>query len=256
MRRFLLLIAGMAVFPSRLAAGEPVDYLRDIKPVLKERCFACHGSLKQPANLRLDAAALIRKGGRHGPAIKPGDAAGSLLIERITDADDSTRMPPQGKPLTEKQIALLKAWIVEGAPAPSGEKPEEDPRRHWAFRKPVRPSLPEATGHAGSRNPVDAFLTAERARQGVRVNPPADRAALLRRVYLDLIGLPPTREQLHAFLADGAPNAYERVVDRLLSSPQYGERWGRHWMDVWRYSDWYGRRSVPDVMNSYPQIWR
>jgi hypothetical protein len=252
MRRFLLLLAGMAVLPTRLAAGEQVDYLRDIKPVLKERCFACHGSLKQRAKLRLDAAGLIRKGGRHGPAIKPGDAEGSLLVERITDADESTRMPPQGKPLTDKQIALLKAWITEGAPAPSGEKPEEDPRRHWAFQKPVRPSLPAATG----RNPLDAFLNAERARQSVRMNPPTDRATLLRRVYLDLIGLPPTRQQIHAFLADSAPNAYEKVVDRLLSSPQYGERWGRHWMDVWRYSDWYGRRSVPDVMNSYPQIWR
>ncbi len=113
MRRFLLLLAGVAVLPSRLGAGEPVDYLRDIKPVLKERCFACHGSLKQRAKLRLDAAALIREGGRHGPAVKPGDA-GSLLVERITDPEESTRMPPQGKPLTEKQIALLKAWITAG----------------------------------------------------------------------------------------------------------------------------------------------
>jgi hypothetical protein len=255
MRRFLLLLAGVAVFPTRLAAGEQVDYLRDIKPVLKQRCFACHGGLKQRAKLRLDTAALIRKGGRHGPAIKLGDAEGSLLIERITDEEETTRMPPQGKPLTAKQIALLKAWIQAGAPAPSEEKSEEDPRRHWAFQKPVRPPLPDAPARAG-RNPVDAFLAAEQARRGVRPSSPADRATLLRRVYLDLIGLPPTREQLHAFLADSASDAYEKVVDRLLASPQYGERWGRHWMDVWRYSDWYGRRSVPDVMNSYPQIWR
>src|SRR5262249_34284214 len=145
-----------------------------IKPVLKERCFACHGSLKQRAKLRLDAATLIRKGGRHGPAIKPGDAEGSLLIERIADAEEATRMPPQGKPLTDKQIALLKTWNQEGAPAPAGEKPEEDPRSHWAFQKIVRSSLPAAPDHSGSRNPVDVFLAAERARQGVHASPLAD----------------------------------------------------------------------------------
>ncbi len=255
MRRFLFLL-GWAVLPAPLAAGESVDYLRDVKPVLKGRCFACHGTLKQQAKLRLDAAALIRKGGRHGPAVKPGDAAGSLLIERITDPEESTRMPPQGKPLTDKQIALLKAWIDQGAPNPSDDQPEEDPRRHWAFQKPVRPPVPTGADGGGSRNPVDAFLAASRTRKGVTRSPSATRAALLRRVYLDLIGLPPSREQLHAFLADPAPDAYEKVVDRLLASPQYGERWGRHWMDVWRYSDWYGRRAVPDVMNSYPRIWR
>jgi mono/diheme cytochrome c family protein len=256
MKRFLFLLVGLAALPAQLAAGEVVDYLRDIKPVLRERCFACHGSLKQQAKLRLDAAVLIRKGGRHGPAIKAGDAEGSRLVERIADADETTRMPPQGKPLTDRQIALLKTWIQQGAPAPDGEKPEEDPRHHWAFQKPVRPPLPVASAHADGRNPIDAFLAAERTRRGVHSVPRADRATLLRRVYLDLIGLPPTREQLHSFLADSAPNAYEKIVDRLLASPQYGERWGRHWMDVWRYSDWYGRRSVPDVMNSYPRIWR
>jgi hypothetical protein len=256
MKRFLLLFVGVAAFPARLAAGESVDYLRDVKPLLKARCFACHGSLKQQAKLRLDAAALIRTGGRHGPAVKPGDADDSLLIQKITEEDEAARMPPQGKPLSAKQIALLKAWINEGAPAPSQDKPEEDARLHWAFRNPVRPPLPTTPGLANSRNPVDAFLAAERTRREVKASSPADRATLLRRVYLDLIGLPPTREQLHAFLADKAADAYEEVVDRLLASPQYGERWARHWMDVWRYSDWYGRRSVPDVMNSYPRIWR
>jgi hypothetical protein len=256
MKRLLFLVAGVAALPTRLAAGESVDYLRDVKPVLKARCFACHGSLKQKAKLRLDAAALIRKGGRHGPALSPGAAEDSLLIQRITEEQQTARMPPQGKPLSEKQIALLKAWINKGAPVPPDEKPEEDPRLHWAFQNPVRPSLPTTPGHAEGRNPIDAILAAERKQRGVQLSPPADRATLLRRVYLDLIGLPPTREQLHTFLADAAPDAYEKIVDRLLASPQYGERWGRHWMDVWRYSDWYGRRSVPDVMNSYPRIWR
>jgi hypothetical protein len=253
MKGFLFLL-GLAVLPARLASAEGVDYLRDVKPVLQGRCLACHGGLKQQGKLRLDTAALIRRGGRHGPAIKAGDAAQSLLVERIADPEESTRMPPQGKPLTDHQIALLKAWIDKGAPAPSDEQPEDDPRRHWAFVKPVRPAVPNQI--SGARNPVDAFLAAARARKGLTVRPPAAPAIWLRRVYLDLIGLPPTREQLHAFLADTAPDAREKVVDQLLASPQYGERWGRHWMDVWRYSDWYGRRSVPDVMNSYPRIWR
>ncbi|HEY7326671.1 MAG TPA: PSD1 and planctomycete cytochrome C domain-containing protein [Gemmataceae bacterium] len=256
MRTFLLIGVGLIALPARLPAGESVDYLRDVKPVLRERCFACHGSLKQQAKLRLDTAALIRRGGRHGPAIQAGDAEVSLLIRRITEEHEPARMPPQGKPLSDKQIASLKTWIDAGAPAPSDEIAEEDPRLYWAFQKPVRPPLPSAQAQTCRCNPVDTFLAAERARRGVQASPPAERATLLRRVYLDLIGLPPTREQLQAFLADAAPDAYEKVVDLLLSSPQYGERWGRHWMDVWRYSDWYGRRSVPDVMNSYPQIWR
>jgi hypothetical protein len=255
MSRFLLLV-GLAVLSGRPASGGTVDYLRDVKPVLRGRCFACHGALKQKAKLRLDTAALVRQGGRHGPAVKPGDAAGSLLVRRITDPDEGTRMPPEGKPLTDQQIAVLKAWIDQGAPAPSDEKLEDNPRRHWAFQKPVRPTVPAERGFAGGQNPVDAFLAAHRARARVTPSPPADRPTLLRRVYLDLIGLPPSRAELHAFLADPAPDAYEKVVERLLASPQYGERWGRHWMDVWRYSDWYGRRSVPDVMNSYPRIWR
>src|SRR5689334_4202773 len=123
MRRFLPLLAGLLALPAWLAAAEPVDYLHAVKPVLQARCFACHGALKQKGKLRLDAAALIRKGGRHGPAVMPGNAADSLLVERVTDPEARTRMPPEGKPLTGKQIDLLKAWIEQGAPAPVDEKP-------------------------------------------------------------------------------------------------------------------------------------
>jgi hypothetical protein len=129
----------------------------------------------------------------------------------------------------------------------------EDWRRHWAFQRPLRPAVPPV---AGARNPIDAFLFAEHARHGLRASAPAPRHVLLRRVSLDLVGLPPTRAELHAFLADKRPEAYERLVERLLASPQHGERWARHWMDLWRYSDWYGRRAVPDVWNSAPQVWR
>jgi hypothetical protein len=267
MRTCLPVLFGLLLLPTCLPAQETADYLRDVKPLLKTRCYACHGALKQRAHLRLDSGASIRKGGRHGPAVKPGDPAGSLLIKRITAPDEDGRMPPEGKALTVEQITKLKAWIAAGARSPADERPEADPRAHWAFHKPSRPVLGTPSpriaicGLEGSRlyesnNPIDAFLAAEWAKHGLTPRPPADRATLLRRVYLDLIGLPPTRAELHAFLADDSPDAYEKVVDRLLASPYYAERWARHWMDVWRYSDWYGRRSVPDVLNSYGMIWR
>src|SRR5262249_33807257 len=148
--------------------------------------------------------------------------------------------------------ALLRAWIDQGATGPADEKPEADPKEHWAFRAPVRPPLP-AVPDARIRNPVDAFLAAEWSKRGLVPQPPADRRTLLRRVSLDLVGLPPTREEQAAFLADPSPDAYEKVVDRLLASPQYGERWGRHWMDVWRYSDWWGLGA--EVRNSQKHIW-
>jgi hypothetical protein len=245
-------LAGLCALP---AVAEPVDYGRDVKPLLRARCCACHGALKQKAKLRLDTADAIHRGGRHGPAVQPGEPAASLLIERVTETDAARRMPPEGRPLSGQEVTALRTWIVQGAKGPADEKPEVDPRSHWAFRPPVRTALP-AGGGTPSGNPIDAFLADVRRQRGLPAAPPADRATLLRRVYLDLIGLPPTRAELHAFLDDRAPDAYEKIVDRLLASPQYGERWARHWMDLWRYSDWYGRRSVPDVMNSYPQIWR
>ncbi len=240
-----------------LRAAEPVDYLRDVKPLLKQRCYACHGALKQKAKLRLDTAATMIEGGRNGPVVAPGDAARSLLIERVSDPDPAHRMPPEGKPLTPEQVAVLRAWVKQGAKAPANEQPEADQKDHWAFRPLKRPARPVlSTRYSVLSNPVDAFLAAEWEKRGLTPSPPADMATLLRRVTLDLTGLPPTREELAAFLADDSPDAYEKVVDRLLASPRYGERWARHWMDVWRYSDWYGRRAVPDVLNSYGQIWR
>jgi len=253
----LMFAAGTAV----LADEGPVDYVRDVKPILHERCYSCHGTLKQEAGLRLDTADFAIKGGDSGPAVVAKDISTSHLMDRISATDDSLRMPPEGKPLTANQISIISRWIEAGALAPADETPEEDPRRHWAFQKPVRPAVPDfqtLQNPAGSSiiNPVDAFITAKRTAAGTTPLPLADKAALLRRVYLDLIGLPPTAEQLQGFLNDTSPTAYENVVDKLLASPQHGERWGRHWMDVWRYSDWYGRRSVPDVMNSYPMVWR
>lgn len=250
---YCLLLFGL---PRQAGAEAPVDYVRDVKTLLKSRCYACHGALKQEAGLRLDSVALMLKGGDSGPAIEQANPEASLLVKRIAAQNEAERMPAEGRPLSSDEIAKVSAWIAAGATAPSDDRPEPDPRDHWAFRRPTRPAAPIVADAGRMRNPIDAFLALEHERHGLTPNPSADRATLLRRVYLDLIGLPPNRDELHAFLADASPEAYEKVVDRLLASPQYGERWGRHWMDVWRYSDWYGRRTVPDVMNSYPMIWR
>lgn len=234
-------------------AEGPVDYLRDVKPLLMQRCQTCHGALKQGGGLRLDAAELIRKGGASGPAIEPGQSADSLLIDAITGANGAQRMPLEGEPLTAAQIETLKSWIDQGGIAPD-EKIPEDPRLHWAFRVPVAVTPPQPAKSAWVRNPIDAFIAAEHEKIGLSPQPEVEKHVLLRRVYLDLIGLPPTREELHQFLADEDPGAYEKVVDRLLSSPQYGVRWGRHWMDVWRYSDWAGWGQ--QIRDSQPHIWR
>jgi hypothetical protein len=165
-------------------------------------------------------------------------------------------MPPEkeGEALTAQQIETLRSWIDQGAKAPDEPIPE-DPRKHWAFQPPRRPAVPEVRGQKSEvRNPIDAHLDTERARQGLTANPPADRATLLRRIYLDLIGLPPSRAELEAVRDDKREDWYERVVDRLLASPQYGERWGRHWMDVWRYSDPFGY--AMELRYSQQHIWR
>jgi hypothetical protein len=246
---FSALVAGLATLPLRAAE---VDYLRDVKPILSARCFPCHGAVRQRGDLRLDAASLIRKGGKHGPAIVPGKSGESPLIEAVV-GEERPRMPPEseGTALEAKDIAVLRAWIDGGAKAPDEPIPD-DPRNHWAFRPPARPVVPPVAD-AGP-NPIDAFVAAERVKQGLKPNPAADPAMLLRRVYFDLIGVPPAREELHAFLADTARDAYEKVVDRLLASPQYGERWGRHWMDVWRYSDPFGFQN--EYRYSQRHIWR
>ncbi|HJT31404.1 MAG TPA: PSD1 and planctomycete cytochrome C domain-containing protein [Pirellulales bacterium] len=239
-----------------VAAGDgQVDYLRQVKPILRQRCYACHGALKQESELRLDTGDFIRRGGAEGKIIEPGKPAASRLIERVSATDPAERMPPEGAPLLPSEIAAIAAWIASGAATPDHEKPQHDPAAHWAFRRPVRPAMPVARP-GWATNPIDAFIAARQMAEGVEPLKEADKATLLRRVTLDLIGVPPTRDELRAFLADPSDTAYERAVDRLLASPQYGERWGRHWMDVWRYSDWYGRRAVPDVMNSYPHVWR
>ncbi len=234
-----------------LAADDAaVAYLRDVKAVLKERCYACHGALAQKGGLRLDTVEAIARGGDSGALLVTADPAASLLVQRIAATDLSERMPPEGEPLTPQQIEAVKSWLAAGAPRPEKEKSEEDPRSHWAFIPPVKKAIP------AGQHPIDAFIDQELKNKSLPARPAADKAIVLRRVTIDLIGLTPTREELLAFLADASPDAYERAVDRLLADPRHGERWGRHWLDVWRYADWYGRRYVPDVWNSAPQVYR
>jgi cytochrome c553 len=235
-------------------SGPTVDYARDVRPILAARCASCHGAIRQKAGLRLDTAALMRHGGVSGAAIEPGRSDESLLIDRVTAAEASERMPPEseGTPLSPAEVATLRAWIDQGAHAPAEPTPP-DPRQHWAFQPPKRSAIPRATGAARVRNPIDAFLDAAHQARGLKAAPPVGKDLWLRRVSLDLIGLPPTRQQLHAFRGDDAPDAAEKVVDRLLGSPRYGERWARHWMDIWRYSDWYGLGQEPRY--SHPHLW-
>jgi mono/diheme cytochrome c family protein len=234
------------------AAAQPVDYAREVKHVLQERCFACHGALKQQGKLRLDSGELIHKGGKSGPIVVGRQSAASLLVQRVSDANEHTRMPPEGQPLTAAQIAALKAWIDQGAKYPADDKPEPDPRDHWAFRATVRTPVPAVPSSWG-KNPIDAFLAAEWQKHGLKPQPFADKRLLLRRVYLDLTGLPPTPNQVEVFLEDTSTDAYEKVVNQLLESPQYGERWARHFMDIWRYSDWWGLGA--EVRNSQKHMW-
>lgn len=228
-------------------------YSTKIKPILQERCYACHGALKQEADLRLDtAAAMVGNEGRI-PVVLPKQPHESELLLRLRHEDPGMRMPPEGRALSEEDIQAIVQWIQDGAIAPNDEQPQADPLRHWAFQAPQR----DATLQYGdSTHPIDRLLASSFDRPEIQPLPRADAVTLVRRVYVDLLGIPPTKSEVERFVLDDSPAAYANLIDELLGRPEYGQRWGRHWMDVWRYSDWYGRRSVPDVMNSYPQIWR
>lgn len=247
--------------------AEGVEFFeRKIRPILVEHCYACHSAEAKEVKggLRLDTRAGLLQGGDSGPAIVPGKPGTSLLLSALRY--EELEMPPQGK-LPEVVIADFAAWIARGAPAPraASEPPpattSEDriaqARSHWAFQPLRRPSLPEVHNREWPQSPIDFFILARLEVAGMAPAPPADRRTLLRRVYYDLIGLPPTWEEVQAFIHDPAPDAYERVVDRLLASPQYGERWARHWLDVARYADTkdlvllYGRDAIRPYAYTY-----
>ena len=230
MRRFLLLLTGL---PGVLPAA---DFGRDIRPLLERRCVECHGAAKQKGDLRLDARAFALKGGHDGPALVAGNPAASPLYQRVISADAQERMPAKADPLPAEEVALLKAWIEAGAPWPEGEADRAaaaDPRReHWAVQ-PVRADFP-----AGAS--IDGFIAARLAAEGLTPAPEADRRTLIRRLSFDLHGLPPDPRRVQRFVADSDPLAYARLVDELLASPRYGERWARHWLDIAHYADTHG----------------
>lgn len=233
------------------------DYARDIKPLLQHKCYACHGAVQQKAKLRVDTAKFIKQGGESGAAIVDSKPDESLFFKVLAGTGD-LKMPPEGDgaPLTAEELAKVKEWIAAGAPVPDDERPQVDPATYWSYQPPRVPAVPVPKNAQGVKSPIDAFIAAEHEQRGLTASHPATKSTWLRRVYVDLIGLPPTREQLQAFLTNADPRADEKVVDDLLSRPQYGERWGRHWMDIWRYSDWYGSRGINEIRYSQRHIWR
>ena len=207
--------------------GADQKYTDIIKPLFRERCYACHGALKQKAALRVDTVAAMREAG----IVIPGQPEKSELFQRIVATDADERMPPEGHAISLQDVAAIKSWIANGAAIPAKDLPEDDPLSHWAFQKIKKPDLPKSESET---NPIDAFLAAKHREYGLRPQPMTKRSIAIRRLYLDLIGLPPTPEQL----ADDS--TWQDIVDELLANPHHGERWARHWMDVWRYSEWYG----------------
>lgn len=227
----LLIRGGPALFCALWLCEAPalaVDFGRDIQPILAKRCYSCHGPDKDKGGLRLNdrkaALAELDSGER---AIVPGKPDDSALVVRVESTDPGERMPPTGKPLSKEEITLLKKWIADGA----------EWQQHWAFRAPQPQSPPRVKNEAWVRNPIDNFILAKLEEHNLQPALPAEKAALLRRAYYDLTGLPPSLAEVDAFLADSSPDAFEKVVDRLLASERYGEHWARHWLDLVRYAD-------------------
>jgi mono/diheme cytochrome c family protein len=232
------------------ATDTQVDYQRDVKPLLRSRCVACHGPITREAGLRLDAAKLILDGGDGGPVLGAGSSDRSPLIERVRSREEGHRMPPKGAALTEREIAILSGWIDAGMPSPEDEAIASTPEDHWAFQPIAAVEIPVVDDRSWPRNSIDHFVLAKLDRRGWRPNPPAAQSALMRRVYLDLTGLPPTIAQQDAYLATA--DGYEDLVAELLDSPAYGERYARHWLDVVRYADSNGYERDA----AKPEVWK
>lgn len=243
------------------AAEPPLTFEQDIVPILEARCFKCHGAEVQKAGLDLRRRFTIEKGGDGGAALVVGKPEESPLVEMIVSGE----MPPkeEGR-LDEKQIALITRWVKEGAALANPNEPPletgdadgavtDEDRKHWSFQPPVRPPVPAVKQMDRVRTPIDAFLLAKLEEKGLTFNPDADRRVLLRRLCFDLWGLPPTPEQIKEFVDDPRPDAYEQLIDRLLDAPQYGERWGRHWLDVAGYADSDG---YLEADRERPEAWR
>src|SRR4051812_4496896 len=229
-------------------AAEQIEFFETkIRPIFAENCYQCHSAKaeKVQGGLRIDAPEELLKGGGSGPALVPGDPDASLLIKAVRYSDPELQMPPKNKKLSAEQIASLEAWVKMGAPlphssnasAPSLRDVAEARARHWAFQPVTKPSLPVVKQSRWVRTPVDNFVLATLEKNHLQPAPAADRRSLIRRASYDLTGLPPSCEEVEAFVGDKRTDAYAKLVDRLLASPHYGERWGRYWLDVARYAD-------------------
>jgi hypothetical protein len=236
---FWLCLAPLAAGAAAPSAEQLKFFETRVRPILAEHCQKCHGPQKQWSNFRVDSREALLKGGDSGAAIVPGKPAESLLMKAVRQADENLSMPPKEEPrLSAQQIKDLETWIEQGAafPATVAASRHRD-RNHWAFRPLARPAVPAVKDAAWPQNGLDHFVLAKLEAAGLRPAPASDRRTLIRRATFDLTGLPPTPEEVADFLGDERPDAFARVVERLLASPAYGERWGRHWLDVARYAD-------------------
>ncbi len=223
------------------AASHRVDFTKELQPLFAERCYDCHGEKKQESGMRADSRADLLKGGDNGPSLVVSNSAESILVQVLAGTHpELMQMPKKKDDFTDEQIGLVRAWIDQGAAWADPRPQTPDPGRntnHWAFKAPVRSIVPAAKDNKWVRTPIDNFILAKLDAEKLKPSPETDKITLLRRLALDLIGLPPTPEQVDAFLADKSPDAYETQVERLLASPHYGEKWGRNWLDAARYAD-------------------
>jgi hypothetical protein len=238
-------------------AKTPIAFEKHIQPLLRAKCFSCHAGEEEAGGLRLDAKQRAMDGGDNGPVIVAGNSATSRLVQLIAEVEAGERMPPEGEgtPLSAEEIGLVRAWIDQGANWPaSADVAESQKSDHWSFQPIANVAPPAVKQTAWVRNPIDAFILAKLEAEGVAPSPEADRATLLRRLSLDLVGLPPTVEEVTAFIRDERPDAYEQQVERLLASPHYGERWARRWLDLARYADSDGYEK--DLPRPFAWRWR
>ena len=234
------------------AAGRAVDFVKEVAPIFEAKCLKCHGPEKQKAEYRLDVKEIALKGGENfAPNILPGKSAESPLMRFVAGLDPDVKMPPKGEPLSAGEIGVLRTWIDAGAPWPeSASAKQRDPLDWWSLKPLAKPAL----GSAESSHPIDAFIFAKLSEHELAISPEADAQTLCRRLYFDLIGLPPTPEELDAFVKESLASSgtYEALVDRLLASPRYGERWARHWLDVVHYGDTHGYDKDKPRPNAWP----
>ncbi|RUL87050.1 DUF1549 domain-containing protein [Tautonia sociabilis] len=251
---FSVAIPAAILVAEAAGTGEAVDeafFEARVRPVLAGTCVKCHGADKQSGGLRLDSLEAMLRGGDSGPAVVPGDPDGSILVEAIRQEEALLRMPPGDEPLSGQAIADLVSWIEAGAPWPEATAAGPiDAETHWAFRPLQDVEAPaDPTGWASS--PIDRLIAVGHREAGLHPVERADRRTLIRRASFDLLGLPPTPERIERFVSDPSPDAYERLIDELLSSPLYGERWGRYWLDLARYADTAGDNSDYPIPEAY-----